>query len=312
MYPALGRCTLQLAKARILAGDDDAAGIGGHQGPGDRVAAVVVGHRHHLGAGREAQRVGGIMVGPSRRLSRLGDLKRLGRRHLAALAKAGRWLRRRLRHAFTRSKPGQQLIHDFRHRAAQEPEVHVGGDVGEARLGAGQIVRVRQRRLDPGRLGAPLALHRQGAGLHRRGVERPAGKLLAVLDEGLRHLDLAEDDRHRGAEERPVGPEVDRPAGAVQLMAGAGGDLGQDHLGVAIDVGADLHHRDAPVAAGERRQVGFRHDRRLDHRMPGKAQEPEQQPGFLRERRVVVVVQDEVGHEPLLERRTPGQESALM
>ena len=119
-------------------------------------------------------------------------------------------------------------------------------------------------------------------------VERPAGKLFPVGDEGRRHGvgGLAEHHRHGHLEEQPVGPKVDRPVGAVnhRWPGLARLELGEDHLGVAIDVGADLQHRNAPITAGQRDQLGLWHDHRLDNRSPGHALHAQHDPHLLRER----------------------------
>src|ERR1700691_937763 len=49
--PGPWEMNMEPAQTRVFAGDDDAAGVGGDQGSGDRVAAVVVGHYLDRGAG---------------------------------------------------------------------------------------------------------------------------------------------------------------------------------------------------------------------------------------------------------------------
>jgi hypothetical protein len=65
---------------------------------------------------------------------------------------------------------------------------------------------------------------------------------------------------------------------------------------VAVDVGADLQHRDAPVAAGELDVIGLGHHHRRRHRPPGQRLAAERQPDLLGIRRQVVVVEDDLVH----------------
>ncbi|GCC48713.1 hypothetical protein chiPu_0032752 [Chiloscyllium punctatum] len=68
-----------------------------------------------------------------------------------------------------------------------------------------------------------------------------------------------------------------------------------DDLGVAIDVGTDLHRRRAAVAAGHRHQVRPRHDPGNPHRVPGELLESEDDADLLGERRLVEMMQDRRG-----------------
>ena len=70
-------------------------------------------------------------------------------------------------------------------------------------------------------------------------------------------------------------------------------ELARDQARVAPQVGAVLQHRNAAIAAGQRRQVGLGHDRRLLDAAPGQALEAQHQPRLLGEIGEVVVVQDE-------------------
>ena len=74
----------------------------------------------------------------------------------------------------------------------------------------------------------------------------------------------------------------------------------RDQRRVAPDVGADLQHRRAPVAAGERDQVRLGHDHRDLHRLPRELLVGEHGADLLRERRDGVVMQDRVGHGNIL------------
>ena len=198
-----------------------------------------------------------------------------------------------------------QLSHRAGQGPAEEPDVHVSGDVGQARRVALQPARagLRQLVLQPGGLATPLALQRPGGGLHGLGVEGAAGELLAVLDELGRHAvaQRPEDDRHRGPEEQPVGPQVDRPVEAAAhrpRLGPAALDLRQDRLAVAVHVRSDLQRRRTPVTAGEGNVVRLGVDVGDLDRAPGQALQAEHQPHLLREGRGIVVVQDGlVGHE---------------
>ena len=73
-----------------------------------------------------------------------------------------------------------------------------------------------------------------------------------------------------------------------------------EHIGdqrrIAKNVRADLQHRRLAVAAGERGQVGFRHDVGDVNRRPVQPLESQDQAHFLRERRHRIMVQDELLH----------------
>ena len=68
----------------------------------------------------------------------------------------------------------------------------------------------------------------------------------------------------------------------------------QDDLAVAIDVGADLHHRDLAIATRQRDQARLGHDHRLDDRAPGQALDAERHAHLLAERRAWIVVKDDL------------------
>jgi hypothetical protein len=69
--------------------------------------------------------------------------------------------------------------------------------------------------------------------------------------------------------------------------------LTKDDLRVAIDVGTDLHHRRAPIAPGQRHQIGARHDSRDQHRGPFDVLQAEHDADFFRERRIFEMMQDD-------------------
>ena len=145
---------------------------------------------------------------------------------------------------------------------------------------------------------------RQASG-HRLHVERRATHLRAILDEILRHLvaKRAEHEIDRVLKEHLVGPHRHRPrqAGMARRKEARLGisrlERARDHLRVAEDVGADLHHRRAAIAAGQRDQVRLRQDARDQHRAPGDALEAENEADLLGKRRSFEVMQDRlVGH----------------
>src|SRR5712691_3106332 len=69
--------------------------------------------------------------------------------------------------------------------------------------------------------------------------------------------------------------------------------LADDALRVAIDVGTDLHHRRAPIAAGQRRQVRTRHDSRDKDGRPCDVLQAEDDTYLFRERRLFEMMQDD-------------------
>ncbi len=72
------------------------------------------------------------------------------------------------------------------------------------------------------------------------------------------------------------------PAGKQRRRRIAPLQFADDDLGVAIDVGTDLHRWRAAVAAGHRHQVRPRHDPGNPHRVPGELLEPEDERGSSR------------------------------
>jgi hypothetical protein len=126
-------------------------------------------------------------------------------------------------------------------------------------------------------------------------------EFLAVGDELLRDLvgERAEDEIDAALKERLVRPH--RGGGSEALVSGriqgrfwkSPLQFADDALGVAIDIGADLHHGGAAVAAGQRHQVRPRHDSRNQHRGPRNALHAEDQADFLRERRLREMMEDD-------------------
>ena len=112
-----------------------------------------------------------------------------------------------------------------------------------------------------------------GAAPHRRRHRRAVGaERLHVLGrragEQCGRAGRLHGVRHGGPEQRRVGPlrrrSRARPPGRAGYSGGSGASRSMTrHISarVAVDVGADLHERRAPVAAGQRDDVGLGHDR---------------------------------------------------
>ena len=196
--------------------------------------------------------------------------------------------RRRAAHEPDRLR--RREVGDRGQRAEQERPV-----VGEQVLEPAEVV-VEVRRLVVQRRAPEGRRHRRAVGaegLHRFG--RHAGE--DVGDARRLHR-----ERHRGPEERLVGPLGDDRR---QAMGGFGierrlGNEPVDHPAhqrrVAVDVGADLHER---ACAGSRRSgrrrrawAGGRHR----HRAPAHLLHAEDEAHLLRERRGRVVMQNELVH----------------
>ena len=79
--------------------------------------------------------------------------------------------------------------------------------------------------------------------------------------------------------------------------------LARDQRGVAVDVRADLQDRRLAVAAGQGRQVRFRHDHRHLHRQPVEVFQSEDETDLLRERGGIMVMKDQFSH--AISRRKP-------
>ena len=183
--------------------------------------------------------------------------------------------------------------------------IHEGVDVGEAGLRAApERAPVGQLVGEELRMRAILIAHERHRAFQGLRGKAAAAHRGAVLLEILRHqvADLAEDDRDRRLEDLPVGPEADGVGRAAVLRRQARRreaplQLAQDDLRIAEHVGADLHHRNLAIAAGQRDKIGFGHDHRLHHRAPRQFLDAERDAHLLRERRIGIIVEDDlVGH----------------
>jgi hypothetical protein len=148
-------------------------------------------------------------------------------------------------------------------------------------------------------------------GIGWRRAPHPGGHRGAIGGERLEHVGrgLAEHVgnpcrlhrvRDRDPEQRAVGPlreDVLQGRGCrIQRRVGVQAiDHAAHQRGIAVDVRADLEERRAPVAAGQRDDVGLgQHDRHLD-RPPRESLPAEHQADLLGERRAIEVVEREVG-----------------
>ena len=89
---------------------------------------------------------------------------------------------------------------------------------------------------------------------------------------------------------------VSRPARRERRSRLHAVEHARDAVRVAVDVGADLEHRHAPIAAGELDVVGLRHHHRRLHRAPGEPLATEGEADLLGVGGHVVVVEDEFVH----------------
>ena len=185
---------------------------------------------------------------------------------------------------------------------ANVPDVHVGIDVDQAGLVACQPrFAIAELRIDPLHVGSKLVAHLRDGRRHRRDIEFGAAQLLSVFDEILRNLvrQRPEHQVHRVLKERAIRPHRGGPGHAFAAVRDQGGlgktpfQFAQDALRVAIDVGADLHHGRAPIAAGQRHQIGTRHDPRDAHGGPCDVLQPENDPDLFREGRLIEMVEDD-------------------
>jgi hypothetical protein len=161
-------------------------------------------------------------------------------------------------------------------------------------------------RFDPAEVGAHLIAHLRNRRPHLVEIELAAAQLAAIFDKRLRDL-RTESPKHEsdgGLKERAVGPRAERPwyAGGARRKQGwrrkSAFDFADDDLGVAVDVGVDLHHRRATIAAAQRHQIGLRHDRRNAHAFPRKPFVAKDHQDFLGERRPIEMMEnDGVGHD---------------
>jgi hypothetical protein len=152
-------------------------------------------------------------------------------------------------------------------------------------------------------VGAKLIAHLRDCRGHRRHVELGAAQLFAVGDKILRHpvRQRAEHQVHRALKERPVGPHRARRADAFislwkqRWFRKAPLQFAKDALGIAIDVGADLHHRGAPITSRHRHQIRPRHDSGDQDRCPFDVFQAEHKPHLLGEWRRFEMMQDDGG-----------------
>jgi endonuclease I len=111
----------------------------------------------------------------------------------------------------------------------------------------------------------------------------------------------SEHQAERRGEQVAIGPCGDhlREAGCARRIKAwtreAMLQFAQDAPCVAKEVGADLHHRNPAIAAGERSQIGFRRHARLNDGAPVQPLDPEGRADFFRERRARIVMQDDFG-----------------
>ena len=162
-------------------------------------------------------------------------------------------------------------------------------------------------RFDPAELGAQLIAHLRNRGPHLVEVELGPAQLAAIFNKRLRDL-RTERPKHESdgvLKQRAVGPRAQPPgdAGRAWRKQGRRGksafDLADDDLRVAEHVGADLHHRRATVAAGQRHQIGLRHDLRNANASPRDPLVAEDHADFLGERGPVEMMEDDgMGHDP--------------
>ena len=233
-----------------------------------------------------------------------GQRDRVGALHRRRFAVAER------RHAREPGADGRVGVEHRRARrgAAHEPDRLRRREVGDRRSAAEQEApAVGEHRLDPPQVRG----ERGGAVVRRRAPQRRRHRR-AIRAERLQVLgrrageDVRRADLHRVGdgrpEERRVGPLGDGlgQAGALarverRLRREAIDDAAHQER-VAVDVGADLHERRAPVAAGQRDDVGLGHDPRHRHRAPRQPLHAEDEAHLLGERRRAVVMEDEIAH----------------
>ena len=204
------------------------------------------------------------------------------------------------------ARVGQELVAAIDVTALEEPDDVIGGEIGDAGLGAQEIappvlqhvgqpldLRAHEMEVAHGRLAHRLDRRR------RQAVQ--AGTVLVQAGRHVVGIDARDEQRHR-PHELMLGPPGDRLGGA----AGRGGEerglghaaleLAGDQARVAPQIGALLQHRDAAIAAGQRCEVGLGQDRRLLDAQPRQALEAQHQPRLLGEVGEVVMMQNEVVH----------------
>ena len=164
--------------------------------------------------------------------------------------------------------------------ALGKPERVVAGKISQAGLLAHHIGLIVHHAGDPAQVGLVsrggiAGMHAARAAAHLGAVfgESPGDIVRLALEEKCGAL-RAEAVGHRSREQSGVGPLRNDPVRAVAaLRMERGRGLAMfEHVAnercVAINVGADLQYRSAPVAAGERHHIGLGHDARNVDRLP--------------------------------------------
>src|SRR5262249_12154005 len=235
---------VQHAYGWILAAQDDRVLVDREELARDRVAAVVVGGDDDLLAGPPPAGI----AAPSRDWRRARVVRDRQRffgveRCEGAVAESAHAVMPGLGGGATLDQIGLVDV------AAQEPQGMIEREIGDVGCSAGEIgAAIGEGVLDPAQMRAELRADRRLLRLHAVGVEKAARELDAVgLELGWKLIGISpEYDADGIGEEDAVGPGGDElaAAGAMQARLGkAAFDLAQDEAGVAIDVGADLHHR---------------------------------------------------------------------
>ena len=251
--------------------------------------AVVGGTDVHQGADGDVGKIAGSVRHWRRRRVRR-HLQRLGAGH--GLALVGPERPHPLEPGLGRGVAGQHRRH--RRPGVDEPQDVVGREVGD------RPVRAKQVGAAVGELGFQIGQERlvSGEGLRERDLAdggalaeggpvsgKRGGRLRVGQEAG--HVLRLEADGHASPEQLGVHPPGQGLGGEAagrgiqgrsrSLVVQPGGDRG----GVAVDVGAHLQHRRAPVAAGERDGVRPRHDHRDDHGAPGNPLGVQHRPRLL-------------------------------
>ena len=138
---------------------------------------------------------------------------------------------------------------------------------------------VDEHRFDPRELRAQLIEQHRHRLLEPLEVELASHQLRTVLGESFRQRLRAEAERHADDRREQSAIEIERQgvrrarvAAAIEARLGKTAlQLAQDQLRIAIDVGADLHHRRLAVAARQRCEIGLRHDHGNRHGPPRQA-----------------------------------------
>ena len=196
-----------------------------------------------------------------------------------------------------------QELGPLRITPADEPHQVIAKRVGQARLGPEHevpglkaVVHPLQLRPDLGQGRGQVAGH-LGYVIAGTEIKRPP-----VFPEivGQVVAGVAKHQGDNGSEQGPVCPPPDAP-GHARGAAGEQGrfgiqalNLADDGMGIAIDVGADLHYRGQPVAAGHWHQVGLRWQPGNGHRAPVQVLEAEDDANLFRHRRLRIMVEDDV------------------